>query len=103
MKWPRKKKKKSAATVDTGDLLRPIARADRFSASDLVTEATSDIGSRPGRLVMTILGTVLGIGSLVATWGFAQTAAGQISSQFNQAASTQVTVEPETASFGNNS
>jgi putative ABC transport system permease protein len=85
------------------DLVRPVARADRFSASDLVSEATSDIGSRPGRLIMTILGTVLGIGSLVATWGFAQTAAGQISSQFNQAASTQVSIEPETASFGENS
>jgi len=100
MKW---RKKQRAAVADTGDLLRTVDRADRFSASDLVTEATSDIGSRPGRLVMTILGTVLGIGSLVATWGFAQTAAGQISSQFNQVASTQVSIEPETASFGENS
>lgn len=97
------RKKPRAASADTGQLLRPVERADRFSASDLVSEATSDIGSRPGRLIMTILGTVLGIGSLVATWGFAQTAAGQISSQFNQAASTQVSIEPETASFGENS
>jgi putative ABC transport system permease protein len=100
MRW---RKKKRTAAVEIGDLVRPVARADRFSASDLVSEATSDIGSRPGRLIMTILGTVLGIGSLVATWGFAQTAAGQISSQFNQAASTQVSIEPETASFGENS
>jgi len=100
MRW---RKKKRAAAVAIDDLVRPVARGDRFSASDLVSEATSDIGSRPGRLVMTILGTVLGIGSLVATWGFAQTAAGQISSQFNQAASTQVSIEPETASFGESS
>lgn len=81
-------------------LLAPVARGDRFSASDLVSEATSDIGARPGRLVMTILGTVLGIGALVATWGFAQTASGQISSQFARASSTQVSITPETTSIG---
>ena len=31
----------------------------------VLTEATADIGSRPARLVMTTLGTVLGIGALV--------------------------------------
>ncbi|MBW8763008.1 MAG: ABC transporter permease [Microbacterium sp.] len=49
---------------------------------------------------MTILGTVLGIASLVATIGFAQTAAAQIASQFNGAASTQVVVTPEEANSG---
>lgn len=95
------RRNKPRGSASAAELLRPVARGDRFSASDLVSEATSDIGSRPGRLVMTILGTVLGIGSLVATWGFAQTASGQISSQFNQAASTQVSIMPETTSLGN--
>ncbi|WP_231916091.1 ABC transporter permease [Microbacterium karelineae] len=84
-------------------LLRPVARGDRFTASDLVLEATTDIGSRPGRLVVTIVGTVLGIGSLVATWGFAQTAAGQIASQFDAVAATQVTIVPEERSAGGQS
>lgn len=74
--------------------------ADRFTFQDLVAEATADIGSRPARLVMTILGTVLGIASLVATIGFAQTAAAQIASQFNGAASTQVVVTPKEATSG---
>lgn len=83
-------------SIDSSPGLVPsVPRADRFSFQDLVAEATADIGSRPARLVMTTLGTVLGIGSLVATVGFAQTAAGQIASQFNAVAATQVVVSPE--------
>lgn len=77
-----------------------IAHADRFTFQDLVAEATADIGSRPARLVMTMLGTVLGIASLVATLGFAQTAAMQVASLFAGSASTQVVVKPATASAG---
>lgn len=82
------------------DLVPAIAHADRFTFQDLVAEATADIGSRPARLVMTILGTVLGIASLVATIGFAQTAAAQIASQFDGAAATQVVVKPAEAKSG---
>lgn len=74
--------------------------ADRFTFQDLVAEATADIGSRPARLVMTILGTVLGIASLVATIGFAQTAAAQIANAFDGAASTQVVVTAAKAQSG---
>lgn len=77
-----------------------VKHADRFTFQDLVAEATADIGSRPARLVMTILGTVLGIASLVATIGFAQTAAAQIASQFAGAAATQVIVKPEEVQSG---
>lgn len=73
-------------------LLPAVKHADRFTFQDLVAEATADIGSRPARLVMTILGTVLGIASLVATLGFAQTAAAQIARQFDGVAATQVVV-----------
>lgn len=74
-----------------------VPRADRFGLGDLVLEATVDIGSRPGRLVMTVMGTVLGIGALVATIGFAQTAAGQIARQFDAAAATHVSIGPAEA------
>lgn len=98
--WPRRRKKTQAEdeqqpAVEAAGLVQAIPRADRFTFQDLVAEATSDIGSRPARLVMTTLGTVLGIGSLVATIGFAQTAAGQIASQFDAAAATQVVVTPQ--------
>ncbi|GAA1607048.1 ABC transporter permease [Leucobacter chromiireducens] len=66
----------------------------RISFRALIHEAFEGIGSRPSRLVITLIGTVLGIASLVATIGFAQTAAGQISQQFDALAATRVTVEP---------
>lgn len=73
------------------------AALDRFGIRDLVAEAAHGIGARPGRLVLTIVGTVLGIGSLVVTVGLAQTAAGQIARQFDAVAATQVLVEPATS------
>jgi len=71
-----------------------VRHGDRFLFQDLVIEASFGIGARPSRLVMTTLGTVLGIASLVVTIGFAQTAAGQIASQFDAVAATQVVIEP---------
>ncbi|AUG31285.1 ABC transporter [Microbacterium hominis] len=47
---------------------------------------------------MTLAGTVLGVGALVATLGFAQTAAGQIARQFDAAAATGIEITPSTAS-----
>lgn len=79
----------------------PVPRADRFGPRDLLAEATAGIGARPGRLVLTILGTVLGIASVVVTVGLAQTAAGQINKQFDAVAATQGMAEPATSSrFG---
>lgn len=72
------------------------ARSDRFGFRDLLAEATYGIGARPGRLVLTILGTVLGIASVVVTVGLAQTAAGQINRQFDAVAATQVVAAPTT-------
>jgi len=95
-----RRKRKKPEPVDISALVPPVARADRFTFTDLLVEATSGIGSRPGRLVMTILGTVLGIGSLIATIGFAQTTAGQIARQFDAVAATQVVITPATAQTG---
>lgn len=78
-------------------LVAHVARADRFTFQDLLLESTADIGSRPGRLVMTLVGTVLGVGALVATIGFAQTAANQIARQFDAVTSTQVVIAPGSA------
>lgn len=65
-----------------------------ISRGDLVREALEGVGSRPSRLLITLAGTVLGIASLVATIGFAQTAGGQIAQQFDALSATRVTVEP---------
>lgn len=81
-----------------------VPRADRFGFLDLLTEATSDIGTRPGRLSMTVAGTVLGIAALVATVGFSQTATDQIARQFDAASATQIVVTPaKTSSQGGTS
>ncbi|MFV0434869.1 MAG: ABC transporter permease [Leucobacter sp.] len=65
---------------------------------NLLREALEGVGARPSRLVITLIGTVLGIASLVATIGFAQTASGQIAQQFDALAATRVTVEPGSTS-----
>lgn len=87
--WPRARR--TPSVVPRG------AALDRFGIRDLVAEAAHGIGARPARLVLTIVGTVLGIGSLVVTVGLAQTAAGQIARQFDAVAATQVMIEPATA------
>ena len=74
-----------------------VPRTDRFGPQDLLAEATAGIGGRPGRLALTILGTVLGIASVVVTVGLAQTAAGQINKQFDAVAATQAVAAPATA------
>ncbi|WP_263119122.1 ABC transporter permease [Cellulomonas sp. RIT-PI-Y] len=70
--------------------------SDRFGARDLFREASAGIDARPGRLFLTILGTVLGIASVVVTVGLAQTAAGQIARRFDAVAATQAMASPAT-------
>jgi len=65
---------------------------------DLAAEAVAGVLARPGRATLTILGTVLGIGSLVATLGISKTAGNQIVGRFDELAATEVTVEPSESS-----
>ena len=76
---------------------RPASRPGAASSSrlhprDLVSETLAGLLQRPGRSVLTALGTVLGIGGFVAIVGLSQTASGQIGSTFNRLDATQVTV-----------
>ncbi|NNL47046.1 MAG: ABC transporter permease [Acidimicrobiia bacterium] len=66
----------------------------RFSFVDLVGESIAGLFSRPGRAILTILGTALGVGTLVATLGIAKTAGNQIVTRFDALAQTEVLVEP---------
>jgi putative ABC transport system permease protein len=56
-------------------------------------EAVAGIAARPGRAVLTMLGTILGVGAFVAVLGLTATAAGQISKAFTVRDDTTVTVE----------
>lgn len=69
-------------------------KPSRFATWDLVAESVSGLFSRPGRAVLTILGTALGVGTLVATLGIAKTAGNQIVTRFDALAQTEVLVEP---------
>ena len=97
MKLARAARDRTPAEQPESGLLSAVPSADRFSFIDLLIEATSDLGTRPGRLLMTLAGTILGIGALVATLGFAQTTAGQLAKQFDAFAATQVVASPATA------
>jgi putative ABC transport system permease protein len=67
--------------------------APSLAARDTAAEAVAGIVQRPGRAVLTMLGTVLGVGAFVAVLGLTATGAGQISRQFTALQDTTVTVE----------
>jgi putative ABC transport system permease protein len=73
---------------------RPAApdSTSRLSPRDLGAEALAGIGARPGRTALTILGTVLGIGTLVTTLGVSNTAGNQIAGRFDAVTATQLTI-----------
>ena len=60
-----------------------------FTFRDLIHESLEGVGSKPSRLFITLFGTVLGIASLVATLGLAQTTAGQIAKNFDMIQATR--------------
>lgn len=67
--------------------------SSRLSGRDTASEAVAGIVQRPGRAMLTMLGTVLGVGAFVAVLGLTATGAGQISHQFTVLADTTVNVQ----------
>lgn len=70
-----------------------MVERSRLSMRDLVSEALAGLLQRPGRSVLTMVGTMLGIGAFVAVLGLTSTASGQIDKRFTALAATEVTVE----------
>ena len=68
----------------------------RAAARDLVVESFAGLFARPLRMVLTVLGTVIGIAALVATLGLSRTAGNQIITRFDELAATELTVTPNT-------
>jgi macrolide transport system ATP-binding/permease protein len=66
---------------------------------DLLNEALAGMFARPGRMMLTVLGVVIGMSALVATAGLTRTAGNRIISQFDQLAATElfVTARPGAA------
>ncbi len=73
-----------------------------LAVRDLIGEAGAAITRRPGRSLLTALGTVVGVGAFVATTGLASTAKAQVSERFDALAATQVrVVDSLDNTFGN--
>ena len=64
----------------------------RMLPRDLFFEAFAGMFARPGRMMLTILGTTIGLAALVATLGLSQTASQQIIGRFDELAATEITV-----------
>jgi putative ABC transport system permease protein len=71
---------------------RVVPERASFPFRDMASEALAGVLQRPGRSVLTMLGTVLGVGAFVAVLGLTSTAGGQITQHFNALRETTVTV-----------
>ncbi len=85
--------------------IRPIDRElvapSGMTLRDLCNEATAGLFARPGRTVLTVFGTVIGLASLVATLGLSRTAGNQIVGRFDELAVTEIVVSPKPAATTN--
>jgi putative ABC transport system permease protein len=70
----------------------PAVPRSHLSTRDLAAEALAGLLQRPGRTLLTALGTVLGVGAFVAVLGLTATASGQISSRFTALVATEIRV-----------
>jgi macrolide transport system ATP-binding/permease protein len=72
----------------------------RMSPRDLAGEALAGLLARPARVALTVLGTVIGVGALVATLGLSKTAGNQIVGHFDALAATDIVVSPSARAGG---
>jgi macrolide transport system ATP-binding/permease protein len=72
----------------------------RMRPRDLVGEAVAGLLARPARVALTVLGTVIGVGALVATLGLSKTASNQIVGRFDALSATDVVISPSTRAGG---
>lgn len=83
-----------------GSPTRDAPRGSAMSSPDLLFEAFAGIFARPGRMILTVLGTVIGLASLVATLGLSRTASHQIIGRFDELAATEILVSALPAAEG---
>lgn len=86
MLWTRKRRRRVPAS-------RTITPPTRLSARDLAGESLAALVQRPTRTALTMLGTVLAVGTFVATMGLIDTTSNQISAAFSVLSATEVTIQ----------
>jgi macrolide transport system ATP-binding/permease protein len=84
---------------------KPSVRASAVLRSgitlrDLFNEVIAGMFARPGRMMLTMLGIVIGLTALVATIGLSRTASNRIISQFDELAATEVLVTAKSGPAG---
>lgn len=67
---------------------------------DLIDEVIAGMFARPGRMMLTMLGIVIGLTALVATIGLTRTANNRIISQFDELAATEIVITPKSGLTG---
>ena len=93
--------KRRSAAAERGSRRTGAGRVGRrMRPRDLLAEAASGLLARPARAALTILGTVIGIGALVATLGLSKTAGNQIVGRFDAVSATDVVVSPSVRGGG---
>lgn len=99
------KRKRSAAkapapvaSVSPRPPTTPAVSRSAISLRDLLHEALAGMFARPGRMMLTVLGVVIGLTALVATVGLTRTAGNRIISQFDQLAATELFVSARAGS-----
>lgn len=75
----------------TAESPRAVSRSG-ITLRDLLGEAIAGMFARPGRMVLTVLGIVIGLTALVATLGLSRTAGNRIITQFDELAATEIVV-----------
>ena len=78
----------------------PRVEPSSMAPRDLVNEAIAGLFARPGRMALTVLGTVIGLAALVATQGLSRTAGNRIVGRFDELAATEIVVTPRPSAAG---
>jgi energy-coupling factor transporter ATP-binding protein EcfA2 len=73
--------------------MKTIKLRSGITFRDLMTEGLAGLFARPGRMMLTVLGIVIGLTALVATLGLTRTAGNRIISQFDQLAATELFIK----------
>ena len=97
-RWALDRREGRAATaVDAPDASGALTEPSGITTRDLLNESIAGLFARPGRLIMTVFGTVIGLAALVSTLGLSRTAGNQIVGRFDELAATEIVVGPTPA------
>ncbi len=66
-----------------------------MTVRDLINESVAGLFARPGRMVLTVVGTVIGLAALVSTLGLSRTAGNRIVGRFDALAATEIVASPK--------